>query len=462
LRVLEDFACQCDRLEIMAHGNLGVYFKLKHIRISLMNTIRILFLAADPTDAVRLRLGQELRDIREKLQLSRHRDSFSLESRESVRAGDISQAIFDVEPQIVHFSGHGTSAGELCFEDSQGKTKPVKPDALANLFKLVASQVSCVVLNACYSETQAKSIAKHIPFVIGMNQAIGDRSAIAFSVGFYRALGAGRSVKDAYEFACVEIQLEGIPEYLTPILLEKEIIIKEGEIEHNKKNVPTSSTSFFSQRFSSSFPGVRGIQRFGSSDQVVTRLSKLLEDPLKFNNDHPVWWFRGNRNLQIESFEHLEDDIVLIDDQELKIKDVVAVNSRSYYQCFVYIETYPMKPSGLYNWEENEIQDQIRRYGYCSEEFAIYQRKVLVNRSEYDDGAATIDGKIVDLDWRATELRTRYLSSYNLVVAAFKSPINNPSFDSAFGEIMNNILSGHASIEDLSAAVLELPKRPFN
>ena len=188
-----------------------------------MNTIKILFLAADPTDAVRLRLGQELRDIREKLQLSRHRDIFSIESRESVRAGDISQAIFDVEPQIVHFSGHGTSAGELCFEDSQGKTKPVKPDALANLFKLVASQVSCVVLNACYSETQAKSIAKHIPFVIGMNQAIGDNAAIAFSVGFYKALGAGRSVKDAYEFACVEIQLEGIPEYLNPILLEKEM-----------------------------------------------------------------------------------------------------------------------------------------------------------------------------------------------------------------------------------------------
>ena len=429
-----------------------------------MNTIKILFLAADPTDAVRLRLGQELRDIREKLQLSRHRDIFSIESRESVRAGDISQAIFDVEPQIVHFSGHGTSAGELCFEDSQGKTKPVKPDALANLFKLVASQVSCVVLNACYSETQAKSIAKHIPFVIGMNQAIGDNAAIAFSVGFYRALGAGRSVKDAYEFACVEIQLEGIPEYLNPILLEKEIIIKEEELEHNKQNVSVSSASFFSQRFSSSFPGVRGIQRFGSSDEAVTRLSKLLEDPLKFNKHYcPVWWFRGDRNFQIESFEHLEDDIVLIDNQELKIKEVIAVNARSYYQCFVYIETYPMKPSGLYTWtQENEIQDQIGRDGYCSEEFAVYQRKFLVNRSEYDDGAANIDGKIVDLDWRATELRIRYLSSYNLVVAAKENPLNKHSFDSSFEEIMNNILRGCASIEDLSEAVLELPKREFN
>lgn len=66
-----------------------------------MDKIKILLLAADPSDSVRLRLGQELRDIREKLQLSKQRDTFSLESRESVRTGDITQAIFDVEPQIV-------------------------------------------------------------------------------------------------------------------------------------------------------------------------------------------------------------------------------------------------------------------------------------------------------------------------------------------------------------------------
>ncbi len=51
--------------------------------------IKILFLTADPSDAARLRLGQELRDIRERLQLAKERDRFVLESRESVRPGDI-------------------------------------------------------------------------------------------------------------------------------------------------------------------------------------------------------------------------------------------------------------------------------------------------------------------------------------------------------------------------------------
>lgn len=53
--------------------------------------VTILFLAADPTDSARLRLGQELRDIRERLQLSRDRQRFILESRESVRPGDLTQ-----------------------------------------------------------------------------------------------------------------------------------------------------------------------------------------------------------------------------------------------------------------------------------------------------------------------------------------------------------------------------------
>lgn len=185
------------------------------------NSITILFLASDPSDASRLRLGQELRDIQQRLQLGKQREKFVLEQRMSVRPADISQAILDVEPHIVHFSGHGTNTGELCFEDELGKIQPVTPDALAALFALVNEQVNCVVLNACYSETQAKAIAEHIGFVIGMNQAIGDKAAIAFAVGFYTALGANRSIEKAYKFGCVQIQLEGIPEHLTPVLYEK-------------------------------------------------------------------------------------------------------------------------------------------------------------------------------------------------------------------------------------------------
>jgi DNA polymerase III delta prime subunit len=51
-----------------------------------------------------------------------------------------------------------------------------------------------------------------------MQQAIGDQAAIAFAVGFYDALGAGQSFEFAYQLGCSAIQLEGIPESLTPTL----------------------------------------------------------------------------------------------------------------------------------------------------------------------------------------------------------------------------------------------------
>jgi len=206
-----------------------------------MNKIKILFLTADPSDVTRLRLGQEVRDIRERLQLSKHRDKFLLETRESVRPGDITQAILDVDPQVVHFSGHGISTGELCFENILGESQPIAPNALKSLFELVSDQVDCVILNACYSKIQAEAIAEHIAFVIGMKQAIGDKAAIAFSTGFYKALGAGRSFQDAYRFACVEIQLQGIPEHLTPNLFQKEMAISNNTLEKTTKLIDSHS-----------------------------------------------------------------------------------------------------------------------------------------------------------------------------------------------------------------------------
>jgi len=181
----------------------------------------ILFLAANPKDTSRLRLDQELRDIAEGLQRAQKRDQFNLEQRSAVRPRDIQRAMLDVAPQIVHFSGHGTGESGLVFEDESGNTKLVDGTALAGLFELFADQIQCVVLNGCYSEVQAKAIAQHIPYVIGMNQAIGDKAAIAFAVGFYDALGAGRDVTFAYKLGCAAIRLDGIAENLTPVLLKQ-------------------------------------------------------------------------------------------------------------------------------------------------------------------------------------------------------------------------------------------------
>ena len=172
--------------------------------------ITILFLSASPSDETHLRVDQEFREIQEQLQRAKRRDKFRLEIRPAARPRDISQAILDVEPNIVHFSGHGSKTGDLCFENLTGKSQPVPPQALSSLFELCADQVSCVLLNACYSKIQAEAISQHIPFVIGMNDSIRDDTAITFSTGFYKALGAGKPVDSAFKWALTEIELENI------------------------------------------------------------------------------------------------------------------------------------------------------------------------------------------------------------------------------------------------------------
>jgi hypothetical protein len=151
---------------------------------------KILVLSANPKGTKPLRLGEEIREIKDGLERARQRDRFKIESAEAVRDIDIHRSILNYEPQIIHFSGHGAGEEGLIFEDNTGQQKLVDAAALAGLFDSFADQVECVLLNACYSEIQAKAIAQHINYVIGMSQEIGDKAAIKFAVGFYDALGA--------------------------------------------------------------------------------------------------------------------------------------------------------------------------------------------------------------------------------------------------------------------------------
>jgi TIR domain/CHAT domain len=186
-----------------------------------MSAKTILILAANPKGTTPLRLDQEVRDIAGGLERSQHRDRFTLKQSWAVRPRDIQRAMLDNNPQIVHFSGHGEGEEGLIFEDEMGQPKLVSGAALASLFGLFSEQLKCVVLNGCYSLVQAKAIAEQIPYVIGMNQAITDRAAIEFAVGFYDALGAGREIEFAYKMGCAAIQLAGSSDYQMPVLLKQ-------------------------------------------------------------------------------------------------------------------------------------------------------------------------------------------------------------------------------------------------
>ena len=171
-------------------------------------TTRILFLAANPQDTEKLRLNSEIREIEQALKLSNNREQFEFIPKVAVKIKDLQREIRQSKASIIHFSGHGAGDRGLILENDEGKQDPVNNRAIADLFELFEDRVECVVLNACNSEAQAKAISKHINYVIYTKKRIKDEAAIAFSIGFYEALGDGESFERAFEFGCNRIQLK--------------------------------------------------------------------------------------------------------------------------------------------------------------------------------------------------------------------------------------------------------------
>ena len=172
--------------------------------------VKILFLAANPSDTTRLRLDQEVRSIDQALRQADYREAFDLEQHWAVRAADLQGLLLRTQPDIVHFSGHGSDAGELMLEDANGNASVVSQDALSTLFSLLKDNIRVVVLNACYSASQAESIARQIDCVIGMSDEMGDQAAIAFSAAFYQAIAYGRDIGTAFGLARNQVSLEGL------------------------------------------------------------------------------------------------------------------------------------------------------------------------------------------------------------------------------------------------------------
>lgn len=200
-----------------------------------MSKIKILFLAANPQSTTPLGLDEEIRAITQKIRSADYRDYLELVSAWAVRPDDLLQYLNEHKPHIVHFSGHGSTKGEIVLVDNQQRSKPVNTSALKALFSTLKDNIQIVVLNACYSRLQAEAIMEEIDYVIGMSDVIGDEAAIIFAASFYRAIGFNRTVQEAFDQARTALLLEGIPEENTP-----ELLVSSG-VNPSKKLVEQSS-----------------------------------------------------------------------------------------------------------------------------------------------------------------------------------------------------------------------------
>jgi hypothetical protein len=182
--------------------------------------LKVLFLAANPTDTQTLNLGEEIREIRQRIRVAEDRDII-MEQEWAVRLKDLFNSLPSYKPDVVHFSGHGTQAGEIVLMDEGGTGQPVDPTTLADLFRLLHGNVRCVVLNACFSRLQAGGISQEVDFVVGMESGVQDSAAIEFAAAFYQALANGQNVQSSFDLGRTAMRAYGAAQALVPQLLAR-------------------------------------------------------------------------------------------------------------------------------------------------------------------------------------------------------------------------------------------------
>jgi hypothetical protein len=183
--------------------------------------VKILLFSAIPAGTGALKLDEEVRDIKKKVQAAAHRDLIQIEFAPAARPGDLLEEMNRHEPHVVQFSGHGSEEGGILVCDDRGNARAVGGEALASLFESTEVNVQVVVLSACYSRPQAEAVAAVVPCVIGMKGAIGDRAARMFASAFYGALGFGRSVEVSFKQGLTALRLEGIAQSDLPDLITR-------------------------------------------------------------------------------------------------------------------------------------------------------------------------------------------------------------------------------------------------
>lgn len=187
----------------------------------------VLFLAANPAGTKHLALDAEARDIQMKLDATPGR-SIQANSRWAVTPDDLLHHLNTLRPAVVHFSGHGAGRPGLFFQDEKGGPALVSGSALKRLFSALRDNIRLVVLNACFSAEQGEAIAEVIDAVVGMDDAIGDEAARRFAAAFYRALGHGRSAKNAFDQGVAALALHGLRDEFIPRLLVRPGLDPDG------------------------------------------------------------------------------------------------------------------------------------------------------------------------------------------------------------------------------------------
>jgi len=295
---------------------------------------KILMLSANPENTDTSRRRAEIKKVKEALRRAKFNTQFELHDGQDITTTDFSQEIQTIEPYIIDIAGCENGIKSLVLEENPDKTPSENSEKIiARSFKLHEKSIECVILNSCYLEKQAREIVQYIPFVIGISQGLSATQILAFLNEFYFYLGSGRTVRDAYEAGCLDLQKKRVDDAWIPILLNKDDEIKhrlleirlnshaeelekrqdDVELWMEKANLLTElgraeevneayekASSLDSNNYEIRIEQGDALEQLGEPEKAIAayREALVLED-----QDYKVWWKKGQALVEVEKHD---------------------------------------------------------------------------------------------------------------------------------------------------------------
>jgi hypothetical protein len=201
----------------------------------------ILMMSANADPQRPLSLDREHREIDSAIWNAQAGDRLEVRVADALRLDDLQSSLQRHQPVVAHFSGHGSAAYGIMVTGDSGRPHAVPPAALSDLFRILRQDLRCVVLNACFTDGQARAIAAYVPCVIGMRAGIRDDAAVGFAAAFYQGLAYGNTIRTAFELGCNRLQLHGHPDADRPQLVAAPGAAELRVIERTSGRRPSTS-----------------------------------------------------------------------------------------------------------------------------------------------------------------------------------------------------------------------------
>jgi hypothetical protein len=165
---------------------------------------KILFIYSNVEQDTQIRVDNELKKIDESFQFRENVKSaeFLIKQKPQLQPKDVVNAIKEAPiPFLVHISVHGKKGEGLVFSSNTNSEIVIDTNAVKFWFtqlKRANMKLGCLFINGCHSLEIIKEIANDVEYAIGMNTAILDQAAIAFTEGFYHELLKTANIEEAY------------------------------------------------------------------------------------------------------------------------------------------------------------------------------------------------------------------------------------------------------------------------